>query len=213
MPGAVTGSWFPSGFHGNFRGHLRNDFYQEYRKEATPQPPHAFLQRMKEAPMKHAFSQHDNRHIFPNSVFSFENGMGRKRLCKTGESISFIHWTSPEELTGQRPLISTYRKDFWTRSDKSDLVVPQLLVPRFRRLSASLHPENTTYRQMVNPTQFVTIERVQLRDRACSFVNGSKDEAKMTRRGLSAPVKLMTVSDCLVWPTCENPTQNKFHSS
>ncbi|XP_063283597.1 uncharacterized protein C3orf84 homolog [Pelobates fuscus] len=221
MPGAVAGSWFPSGFHGNFRGHFRNDFYQEYRKEATPQPPHMFVQRMKEPSMKHTFSRHDNRHIFPSSVSSFENGMGKKKVCKTGESSSSIYWTSLEEQNRQRPLVSTYRTDFWGVNERSEMKFPQLLVPRFRRLSSALHTENTTYRQMVQPHQFVSFEIMHkpntqqsiVKSRSYAFDNSCPGEGKMTNRGRSAPVKLLTVSDCLVWTTPKNTTLPKSQTS
>ncbi|KAM8930171.1 ciliary microtubule inner protein 7 [Pelodytes ibericus] len=221
MPGTATGSWFPSGFHGNFRSHCRNDVYQEYREEARPPPPNTFLARQKEHPMKHIFSRHDNRNIFPSSVFSFENGMGKRRTHRMGESYNFIQWIPLEDK--KRPLISTYRTDFWKNDDVMDSTVPQLLVPRLHLISTASH-QHTTYRQMMRSQwspEIITTEKINnrgihqatARDMSCPGHSASPGVARMAHRARSAPVKQLTVSDCLVWPTQEAMTQNETQNS
>ncbi|XP_053325414.1 uncharacterized protein C3orf84 homolog [Spea bombifrons] len=223
MPGAVAGSWFPSGFHGHFRSHSRNDFYQEYRQEARPHPPHAFIERIKEHPTKHTFSRHDNRHIFPSCVFSFENGLGKRKPMKTRESNDFIQWIPLEdELKKQRPLVSTYRTDFWKREgDETEFKIPQLLAPRLRLLSSPSFPQTTAYRQTLRshqPRLSVTMDKTDSFNQrspskaiSCDFVNGGSELTRMRAR--SAPSKHLTVSDCLVWTTPENKSQTTPQNS
>ncbi|XP_044158209.1 uncharacterized protein C3orf84 homolog [Bufo gargarizans] len=205
MPAAITGSWFPSGFHGHFRSHIRNDVCQDYRMEARPPPPKAFTQRIKEQPTKHIFSRHDNRHIFPSSVFSFENGLGKKKLLRYRESYNFTHWTPlEEELKRQRPLTSTYRTDFWRKDEETGKVVPQILVPRFNRAtSASCSGLTTTYRHMLGSHgNLPASQNVITTDITLISNSGRTGAAGLSlQRAKSAPYKSLTVSDCLIWRT------------
>ncbi|XP_069824848.1 uncharacterized protein C3orf84 homolog [Dendropsophus ebraccatus] len=203
MPEAITGTWFPSGFHGHFRSHIRNDICQEYRMEAKPPPPKAFTQRIKEHPAKHIFSRHDNRHIFPSSVFSFENGLGKKKLLKHRESYNFTHWIPLEEdLKRQRPLISTYRMDFWKKDDETGKMVPQILVPRLTRASsASCSGLTSTYRQMLRSHGNLQASQNSSTMDITLISNNNRGGAAGLQRAMSAPYKRLTVSDCLVWHT------------
>ncbi|XP_040214526.1 uncharacterized protein C3orf84 homolog [Rana temporaria] len=209
MPVTVTGSWFPSGFHGHFRSHMRNDICQEYRTAARPPPPKAFAQRIKENPVKHTFSRHDNRHIFPSSVFSFENGMGKKKLLQHRESYNFIYWKPmEEELKRQRPLTSTYRTDFW-RLDGDPGSAPQLLVPRMNRATSASYSEVTTYRDMMRShVHLKTSEPPALTD-GPPIPNPTRagTEGLSLRRAQSAPYNRLSVSDCLVWRVPETAKQ------
>ncbi|KAM4722761.1 ciliary microtubule inner protein 7 [Rhinophrynus dorsalis] len=223
MPQAVTGSWFPTGFHGHFRSHVRNDVHQEFRKQARPEPPQAFLQRMKEHPTKHIFSKHDNRQIFPSSVFSFENDMGKRKIIKSRESFNFIHWAPlEEELKRQRPLLSTYRTDFWEINDRKERNTPQILVPRLNRLSSASCPRSTAHRNLLRiqpPRQSITIENFNTQtpqqpksNNMSNVHNYGHFQSTSTglQRAWSAPQKRLTVSDCLVWPTPENKEEDSF---
>ncbi|XP_073500938.1 ciliary microtubule inner protein 7 [Phyllobates terribilis] len=205
MPEAITGSWFPSGFHGHFRSHIRNDIYQDYRMEARPPPPKTFTQRITEHPTKHIFSRHDNRHIFPSSVFSFENGLGKKKLLKFRESYNFTHWTPmEEELKRQRPLISTYRTDFWRKDDEKGKVVSQVLVPRLTRAtSASCSGLTTTYRHMLRSRGDLHASQNSITTDITLISNKTRagTSGVSLPRAMSAPYKRLTVSDCLVWPS------------
>lgn len=205
MPEAITGSWFPSGFHGHFRSHIRNDICQEYRTEAKPTPPKAFTQRTKEHPTRHTFSRHDNRHIFPSSVFSFENGLGKKKLLKHRESYNFTHWIpQEEELKRQRPLISTYRTDFWRKDNETGKVVPQILVPRLpRATTASCTGLTTTYRHMLRSHGSLQASQNSTTMDITLISNNSRAGAAglSMQRAMSAPHKRVTVSDCLIWRT------------
>ncbi|KAM3914868.1 ciliary microtubule inner protein 7 [Leptodactylus fuscus] len=205
MPEAITGSWFPSGFHGHFRSHIRNDICQEYRMEARPPPPKAFAQRIKEHPTRHIFSRHDNRHIFPSSVFSFENGLGKKKILKHRESHNFTHWAPlEEELKRQRPLISTYRTDFWRKDDETGKVAPQVLVPRLTRAtSASCSDLTTTYRHMLRSQNNRQASHNSTTTEIRLICNNSRAGAAglSLQRAMSAPYKRLTVSDCLIWRT------------
>ncbi|XP_075688525.1 ciliary microtubule inner protein 7 [Rhinoderma darwinii] len=216
MPEAITGSWYPSGFHGHSRSHIRNDICQEYRMEAKPPPPKAFTQRITEHPTKHIFSRHDNRHIFLSSVFSFENGLGKKKLLKHRESHNFTHWRPlEEELKRQRPLISTYRTDFWRKDDETGKVVPQILVPRMTRAtSASCSGLTTTYRHMLRShVNIQSSPNSTTTDTALISNNSRAGSAALSlQRAMSAPYKRLTVSDCLVWRTPDNGKQESFQT-
>ncbi|XP_029457060.1 uncharacterized protein C3orf84 homolog isoform X2 [Rhinatrema bivittatum] len=149
MASIVTvGSKHPTGFYGHFRTRIRNDFKQEYRHEARPQPPRVFIQRMKENPAKHAFSRHDNRYMFSTVCAP---GLGKRRF-PVKSSLDLIDWlTLQDELKKARPLVSTYRLDFLEQevNDKDttrNIRIPQLLVPRVPQLALKHHPASTTYR-------------------------------------------------------------------
>ncbi|XP_067908044.1 uncharacterized protein [Heterodontus francisci] len=73
MAGAITGSWFPTGFHGHARSKSRNDIFQEYRQQAKPPPPEKLIKRLRESPLKHNFSKHDSQRVFHNSATYMEN--------------------------------------------------------------------------------------------------------------------------------------------
>ncbi|XP_018431585.1 PREDICTED: uncharacterized protein C3orf84 homolog [Nanorana parkeri] len=197
MPTAMTGSWFPSGFHGHYRSHLRNDICQEYRMEARPPPPKAFAQRIKDNPTKHTFSKHDNRNSFPNCVFTFDNGLGKKKLLQQRESHNFTYWKPlEEELRRQRPLISTYQTEFW-RVDDVPRRSPQLLVPRLTASCSAV----TTYRDMrKSHANLKSSEHSALTDvpQISNNTRAGTEEISL-RRAKSAPYNRLTVSDCLVW--------------
>ncbi|XP_071983824.1 ciliary microtubule inner protein 7 isoform X2 [Engystomops pustulosus] len=178
--------------------------------EARPPPPKAFTQRITEHPTKHIFSRHDNRHVFPSSVFSFENGLGKKKLLKHRESYNFTRWAPLEEdLRRQRPLISTYRTDFWRKDEESGKVAPQILVPRLTRAtSASCSDLTTTYRHMLRShsnrqaSQSATVTEITpISTNSRTGVTGLSSQ-----RAMSAPYKRLTVSDCLVWRTPDTVT-------
>ncbi|XP_064422511.1 uncharacterized protein C3orf84-like [Latimeria chalumnae] len=157
MQSAATGTWFPSGFHGSFLSKFRNDFVQEYRRTAKPHPPDKFIQRLKEDPKKHIFSHHDNRHAFPSNVFNFGKGFGRRKVKNSPKQTGIcnrdlITWVPlQEELTRQRPPISTYRADFW--SPNSPRKFPQPLVSHTTRTTMGMLPLLTTYQYYHNSDQ------------------------------------------------------------
>lgn len=210
----MAGSWFPSGFHGHYRSHFRNDICQEYRMAARPTPPKAFVQRTKDNPTKHTFSRHDNRHVLPNCVFSFENGLGKKKLLQHRESYNFTYWKPlEEELRRQRPLISTYRTDFW-RVDDDPGRPPQLLVPHLSRATSALCSEVTTYRDMMRShVHLKSSEHPTLTD-VPQISNNTRagTEGISLRRAKSAPYNRLTVSDCLVWCAPETAKQESVQN-
>ncbi|KAM9324401.1 ciliary microtubule inner protein 7 [Gastrophryne carolinensis] len=208
MPQAITGSWFPTSFHGHFRSHLRNDICQEYRMAARPKPPEAFTQRMKENPAKHTFSRHDNRHIFPSSVFSFENGLGKKKLLQHRESYNFIYWKPlEEELKRQRPLISTYRTEFWRLNDEPGKV-PQVLSPWLTRATSTSCSGMTTYRDMMrNHVNLHTSNHLTMTGAPQTYNSRAGINENLLRRAKSAPCNRIGVSDCLVWHGPESSKQ------
>ncbi|XP_077307761.1 ciliary microtubule inner protein 7 isoform X3 [Lithobates pipiens] len=167
-----------------------------------------------ENPAKHTFSRHDNRHIFPSSVFSFENGMGKKKLLQHRDSYNFIYWKPmEEELKRQRPLTSTYRTDFW-RVDDDPGSAPQLLVPRMNRATAASYSEVTTYRDMMR-------SHANLKTSEHSALTGGPEisnnirvgtEGISLRRAKSAPYNRLTVSDCLVWRVPETSKQESVQN-
>ncbi|OCT85881.1 uncharacterized protein C3orf84 [Xenopus laevis] len=214
MPGIASGSWFPTGFHGHFRSHMRNDIYQEYRREARPEPPHVFQKRIKEHSTNHIFSEHDNRHIFPSSVDVFGNGMGKKKILKARESYNIFRWVPLEkELEKQRPLLSTYRMDFWEHGNRTEKI-PQLFVPRLNGMSSASYAGATTHTQLFpspQPRQNLTIEHAHSRvpEQTSLKVTGHPGiSSSPLQRTLSAPCRRLTVSDCLTWQ--ENMHQNSI---
>ncbi|XP_048403398.1 uncharacterized protein C3orf84-like isoform X4 [Stegostoma tigrinum] len=119
MAGAITGSWFPTGFHGHARSKSRNDVFQEYRQRAKPPPPEKLINRLRENPLKHNFSKHDSRQVFHDSATYLENSnaisraktaFGRRSEFKK----DFMSWIPIQTDSQQQwPLISTYKADFW----------------------------------------------------------------------------------------------------
>ncbi|KAE8612360.1 hypothetical protein XENTR_v10012829 [Xenopus tropicalis] len=217
MPGVASGSWFPTGFHGHFRSHMRNDIYQEYRREARPEPPHVFEKRIKEQPTNHIFSRHDNRHIFPSSVYVFENGMGKKKMLNARESYNVLRWVPLEKnLEMQTPLLSTYRMDFWEHGPTTEKM-PQLIVPR---LSSTSYPGIKINRQLfwspqsrqnlaIDRTHSKVPEQPTLKDSIPKTAH-SRTSSSSLRRIVSSPCKRLTVSDCLNWHSQENINQKNI---
>ncbi|KAM4650913.1 ciliary microtubule inner protein 7 [Discoglossus pictus] len=207
MPGDITGSWFPGGFHAPTRSSGRADLSLEYRREARPPPPRAFLERMKENPAKHTFSKHDNRNIFPGS------GVGKKKLMKGKDCNSLLIWAPlEEELKRQRPLPSSYQVDFWKRDDPRGLAVPQLLVPRFSRVPSAVYPGTTTYRQMLRSHQprqsFTADSRQDMQQTTIMEISQLLNtRAGSSQRARTAPYQRLTVSDCLTWSRPDPVTQ------
>ncbi|XP_060074163.1 uncharacterized protein LOC132553892 [Ylistrum balloti] len=111
----IVGTWFPSGYYGHFRSKSRNDFCNEYRNLARPQPPKKFFNRSKQPTPRHVFSHHDNRESFLNDALYFEQGLGRKRVPNETYNFKrdFITWMPEKEyIERSRPLVSTYKVDF-----------------------------------------------------------------------------------------------------
>ncbi|XP_063797152.1 uncharacterized protein C3orf84 homolog isoform X2 [Pseudophryne corroboree] len=188
MPEAITGSWFPSGFHGHFRSHFRNDISQDYRLEAKPRPPTAFTQRMK--------------------------GLGKKKLLKNRESHNFTQWIPlEEEMRRQRPIISTYRTDFWTLDEKTGKV-PQLLVPRLHRATSASYSGLTTYRHMLGSHGSLPAPQKPSTTVIPIIYHSNREGAAgpSLQRAMSAPYKRLTVSDCLVWRSPDSTGQLSLHS-
>ncbi|KAL3852429.1 hypothetical protein ACJMK2_016068 [Sinanodonta woodiana] len=106
---------FSSGYHGHFRNKSRNDFVNEYRQLAKPQPPKRFLQRARQPARGHAFSHHDNKQSFLNDALYFEEGLGRRRVPNSTYQFKqdFMTWMPEREfIERSRPVLSTYRIDF-----------------------------------------------------------------------------------------------------
>lgn len=122
----TVGSWFPSGYHGHFRSKTRPDFICEYRQLARPQPPDKFYNRAKQPVRKHVFSHHDNRQAFLNDALIFQQGLGRRRVPNSTYNFKqdFITWMPEREFVERsRPLTSTYKVDFMTKTAKNQLIV------------------------------------------------------------------------------------------
>nr|XP_006006329.1 PREDICTED: uncharacterized protein C3orf84-like [Latimeria chalumnae] len=167
MQSAATGTWFPSGFHGSFLSKFRNDFVQEYRRTAKPHPPDKFIQRLKvNLVICISFS------LSPCSdeccaVLGFtpqtplktfwSTGFGRRKVKNSPKQTGIcnrdlITWVPlQEELTRQRPPISTYRADFW--SPNSPRKFPQPLVSHTTRTTMGMLPLLTTYQYYHNSDQ------------------------------------------------------------
>ncbi|XP_033745267.1 uncharacterized protein LOC117330849 [Pecten maximus] len=146
MTEQVVGTWFPSGYYGHFRSKSRNDFCNEYRNLARPQPPKKFFNRSKQPTPRHVFSHHDNRESFLNDALYFEQGLGRKRVPNETYNFKrdFITWMPEKEyMERSRPLVSTYKVDF--KSKKTEITkfsstismeekqhhnIPQIMVKR-----------------------------------------------------------------------------------
>jgi hypothetical protein len=139
----TQGSWFPSGYYGHFRSKSRNDFVNEYRQQAKPSPPEKFVKKLQTRPTTHQFSHHDNRFSFLNTVTSFQDGLGKKKVQhqRTGKfTPDFIAWVPhKKDIREAGPVVSVYRETF--RRDEPSTKVPQILVPSVSRppkhLSAS----------------------------------------------------------------------------
>ncbi|XP_067908043.1 uncharacterized protein C3orf84-like isoform X1 [Heterodontus francisci] len=232
MAGAITGSWFPTGFHGHARSKSRNDIFQEYRQQAKPPPPEKLIKRLRESPLKHNFSKHDSQRVFHNSATYMEN---RKVISRAktahGRSSEFkkdlISWIPIQtEKQQQWPLISTYQADFWHhRNPQSTAVmIPQLLVPRVRRLITAAHPRSemmqTTYRQFYshsqpNPNVHTNVFTGEVQsvpmEKEATFVylNPKPKPASATWRARSSLSQCYTVADCLSWPSAQTDATNQ----
>ncbi|XP_051873550.1 uncharacterized protein C3orf84-like [Pristis pectinata] len=222
MAGAITGSWFPTGFHGHARSKSRNDIFQEYRLQAKPPPPEKLLKRLRESPLKHNFSKHDSRLVFYDGATYMENTKGKNRAKSAfGRNSEFkkdlISWI-PTQTEGQQqwPLISTYQADFWhQRNPQSTAVmVPQLLVPRVRQLITATCPGSemmqTTYRQFYshcqpNPNVHTNIYTGEVqsmpmeKEATFVYVNPKPKLANGRLRPRSSLSECFTVADCLSW--------------
>ncbi|XP_038068721.1 uncharacterized protein LOC119738068 [Patiria miniata] len=124
------GSWFPTGYYGHFRSKSRNDFVNDYRQQAKPSPPEKFCRKLQTRPTAHQFSHHDNRFSFLNTVTSFQDGLGKKKVTHARTSKfrpDFISWVPhAKEIKDGGPVVSVYRETF--RNSETNRV-PQILVP------------------------------------------------------------------------------------
>ncbi|CAG5114930.1 unnamed protein product [Candidula unifasciata] len=139
----TVGSWFPTGYYGHYRSRARVDFVNEYRQLAKPQPPQRFIQRSLQPADYHLFSIHDNRNSFQCDASYFSQGLGRKRHPDRSGIFdpNILSWPPYRENPKlDRPLTSTYRKDF-----KKDEPNVQLLV---KRPLTSFDTVTTTYRSV-----------------------------------------------------------------
>ncbi|XP_002738364.1 uncharacterized protein LOC100371168 [Saccoglossus kowalevskii] len=140
MAASTQGSWYPSGFHGHFRSKMRNDFVNEYRMQAKPSPPMKFSRRLSERPTTHNFSKHDNRFSFLNTVTSFQDGLGKKKLevkQKGAYQPDFIAWVPhAKDIKSAGPSVSSYRNDYKTGATSRS--VPQILINSVRRPNTAM---------------------------------------------------------------------------
>lgn len=137
------GTWHPTSFHGHFRSKSRNDFVNQYRQQAKPTPPVEFVRRLTSRPTTHKFSHHDNRFSFLNTVTSFQDGLGKKKVDNTHKSKfipDFIAWVPHKvEISQAGPMESVYNDTF---RESSRPQCPQILVntiskPKYVDLSKS----------------------------------------------------------------------------
>ncbi|XP_033102459.1 uncharacterized protein LOC117105430 isoform X2 [Anneissia japonica] len=148
----TQGNWFASGYHGHFRSRSRNDFVNEYRNQSKPSPPQKFSKLLKERPTIHHFSKHDNRFSFLNTVDSFQDGLGKKKVqsnYKSRFSPDFISWVPhKKEIIEAGPAYSSYRDAF--RRSQGEVISQNLLhsvnIPKSSNLNTvrsapALYPE------------------------------------------------------------------------
>nr|XP_033782688.1 uncharacterized protein C3orf84 homolog isoform X2 [Geotrypetes seraphini] len=124
---------------------------------------------IRETPMKHVFTRHDNRFMFPTVSAP---GLGKRRFPKRSSENLFDWIPIQDELRQSRPLVSTYRIDFLkqeevARDPISNLRIPQLLVPRIPQLSLPHCTASTTYRYSYKnvlpeerPQKFLAVKQV-----------------------------------------------------
>ncbi|PIK60109.1 hypothetical protein BSL78_03014 [Apostichopus japonicus] len=114
MGGQSQGNWFSSGYYGHFRSKSRSDFTNRYRQESKPFPPQKFVRQIQDRPSQHNFSHHDNRFSFLNTVTSFQDGLGKKKVSNRNSSKfrpDFISWVPhAKEINSSGPLVSIYRE-------------------------------------------------------------------------------------------------------
>ncbi|XP_072928845.1 ciliary microtubule inner protein 7-like isoform X2 [Hemitrygon akajei] len=196
MAEAITGSWFPTGYHGHARSKSRNDIFQEYRLQAKPHPPEKLLKRLRN-----------------KGKYRTKSALGGSSEFKK----DLISWI-PTQSEGQRewPIISTYQADFWHhRNPQSTAVmIPQLLVPRVRQLITVTHPGvetmQTTYRQFYshcqpNPnihTNIYTgkVQRMPMEKEATFVYVNPRPKLANGRSGPGSSLsECFTVADCLSW--------------
>lgn len=115
----VTGSWFPSGYHGHFRSKPRSEFTVPYRHRAKPLPPQKFLDYAKERSTRHLFSRHDNRNEHSNSgdlEAFFRMGLGKRKYFassahqQTKPTADLLTWRGNES----KGMLSSYRAEYKT---------------------------------------------------------------------------------------------------
>ncbi|XP_035677511.1 uncharacterized protein C3orf84-like [Branchiostoma floridae] len=232
--GGSVGAWFPTGYHGHFRSKSRNDFLQEFRRRARPQPPSKFITRIRERPTSHTFSHHDNKNAFVNDGYHIATaGCGLKKPNNpnlTGFKPDFIHWMPHrDEIHRDGPNASTYRQDFTKsavllrRGARED--VPQILVGgATRRPSSSLSQLQTTTYSFAHshgqPNSGVLTDMntgVRLRSAGPDYVSHDylNKSGRIRSRSLNdVPTGNLTglrrardlhVGDCLSWHVPERP--------
>ncbi|KAJ8047517.1 hypothetical protein HOLleu_06542 [Holothuria leucospilota] len=157
MGGHSQGSWFSSGYHGHFRSKPRNDFTNRYRQESKPSPPQKFVRRIQDRPSHHNFSHHDNRFSFLNTVTSFQDGLGKKKVTNRNSGKfrpDFIAWIPhAKEIHEAGPLVSIYRETHGA-SDSSQL--PQILVGSVKKCSTTPEKLITLKSPYTDPSDYDT---------------------------------------------------------
>ncbi|XP_069062270.1 uncharacterized protein C3orf84 homolog isoform X2 [Pleurodeles waltl] len=218
MESSITGSWFASGFHGNFRSRARDDILQAYRHEAQPQPPPLFLQRLKEDPRKHLFTKHENEQAVPRTVRNINEGTVTLSLVpKPQHPFNFLEWGPlQEELKRQRPPFTTYQHDFWKRGDyKTDKKIPQLLVPRLSLGRPLMRTPSTIYqhsykRHPISVTDHLSRngQVTPRKDYACTIQRESPRKGNTCVTQESSSTQEFSVKDYTCTPKRESPVKD-----
>ncbi|PAA79562.1 hypothetical protein BOX15_Mlig005280g1, partial [Macrostomum lignano] len=196
-----------SGYYGHNRDSHRNDIYTEYRRLAKPQPPRVFLTRMKDDPVRHIFSKHDNRYSFITDATYLDLGVGKKRKVPESRcnrvTDDLISW-APQMRNlkeGAEPALSAYKQAFTAGRQPAQLLVSR---PKTSFDEDAQVRQTTSYRyafgpELYNPNKTVVeaIGRPAVLARPCAVK--PKPPAVGVSRARTACDGRLSVADCLTW--------------
>ncbi|XP_029635775.1 uncharacterized protein C3orf84-like isoform X1 [Octopus sinensis] len=211
MTSNITGTWFPSGFHGYTKiAESRNDVNTLYRQLAKPLPPNKFMWRVTQPPSKHVFSIHDNRKAFKGDAHIFGKGLGRKHIdsayyCSYDGVLPRKFDTT--HLDSSWPYLSTYKKTF--HLDHHKYPPPNI----FHVTASTLHNQRygiTTY-QISHGNANPYDEFIQKKEQDL----GHKCKPPFQRPKTAPPILQESVALCLRWekPHVQRPAKENASTS
>ncbi|XP_074645174.1 ciliary microtubule inner protein 7-like [Tubulanus polymorphus] len=200
----ITGTWFPSGYHGHFRSKSRNDFVNEYRQLAKPPPPQRFLRRTQEIAGRHVFSRHDNRQSFLNDALIFEEGLGRRRVKNTTYKAQqdLMTWMpAKKELDRSGPHPTTYQVTYY-----KPLPIKQIVANRPK--SSFGEKSSTTYRTSHGKENPFRLQLLATTREPFTEINTNRIQRASSKYGHD------TVASCLNWyrpqpPSTQRPASHR----
>ncbi|CAF1133491.1 unnamed protein product [Rotaria magnacalcarata] len=203
----VVGSWFPTGYYGNFRARSRADLCNYFRQLARPAPPRKFVDRQKTEATNHAFSIHDNRFKFECDplVRGTQTGFGKRKAKANARGefdplfVSWIPKNTDRKAFVDEVKITSYADDYNRDSTSPHILSEVQLIQPIHTASddatTSSTPEITAYSMAYKHGQPDNEQSKQIRRETFERFLTTRTRLLEQQRSLHST----SVASCLVW--------------